>query len=55
VALASVIISVLLWYGAVRQGISADPVTTIMGAMELMLDGVALYLIFSSPGGKWFK
>jgi hypothetical protein len=55
VALASVIISVLLWYGAVRQGISADPVTTIMGAMELMLDGVALYLLFANPGRQWFK
>jgi hypothetical protein len=55
VALASVIISVLLWYAAVRQGISADPVTTIMGAIELMLDGVALYLIFSDPGRQWFK
>ncbi len=55
VALASVIVSTLLWSGAVRQGVSAEPVTIIMGAIELMLDGVALYLLFANPGKQWFK
>jgi hypothetical protein len=53
--LASVIVSTLLWSGAMRQGVSAEPVTTIMGAIELMLDGVALYLLFANPGKQWFK
>ena len=55
VALGAVIISALLWFGAIRQGISADPVTGIMGAVELVIDGIALYLLFTNPGRQWFK
>jgi hypothetical protein len=55
VALGAVIISALLWLGAIRQGISADPVTGIMGAVELVIDGIALYLLFTNPGSQWFK
>ena len=54
VALGAVIISALLWFGAIRQGISADPVTGIMGAVELVIDGIALYLLFTNPGRQWF-
>jgi hypothetical protein len=55
VALGAVVVSALLWFGAIRQGISADPVTGIMGAMELVIDGIALYLLFANPGRQWFK
>jgi hypothetical protein len=55
VALGAVIISALLWFGAIRQGISADPVEGSMGAIELAIDGVALYLLFANPGRQWFK
>ncbi len=55
VALGAVVLSALLSVGAVRQGISADPVTRIMGAVELAIDGIALYLLFSNPGRQWFK
>jgi hypothetical protein len=55
VTLASVLLSILLWYGAARQGTAGDPVTVIMGALELMLDAVALFLIFANPGRQWFK
>jgi hypothetical protein len=55
VALASVLLSILLWFGVARQGISGDAVTVILGAMELLLDAVALLLIFANPGRQWFK
>jgi hypothetical protein len=55
VALAAVLLSILLWYGAAREGNAGDAVTVIMGALELMLDAVALFLIFGNPGRQWFK
>ena len=55
VALGAVILSALLWIDAIRQGISADPVNGIMGAVELAVDGIALYLLFTNPGRQWFK
>ena len=55
VALGAVIISAMLWFGTIRQGISADPVMGIMGAVELVVDAIALYLIFANPGRQWFK
>jgi hypothetical protein len=55
VALAAVLLSILLWYGAAREGNAGDAVTVIMGALELMLDAVALFLIFANPGRQWFK
>jgi hypothetical protein len=55
VALGAVVVSALLWFRAIRQGISADPVMGIMGAVELAIDGIALYLLFANPGRQWFK
>ena len=55
VALGAVIISAMLWFGTIRQGISADPVMGIMGAVELVIDAIALYLLFTNPGRQWFK
>jgi hypothetical protein len=55
VALGAVIISTLLWFGLLRQGISRDSGSLILGALELGLDGIALYLIFANPGRQWFK
>jgi hypothetical protein len=55
VALGAVVVSALLWFVAIRQGISADPVTGIMGAVELAIDAIALYLLFANPGRQWFK
>lgn len=55
VALGAVVVSALLWIGVMRQGISADPVNGIMGAVELAIDGIALYLLFANPGRQWFK
>jgi hypothetical protein len=55
VALGSVVLSALLWFGAARQRFSAAPGMGIMGAVELAIDGIALYLLFSNPGRQWFK
>ena len=56
VALGAVIISGLLWIGSIRQGLAAaDPVSGIMDAVELGMDGVALFLLFANPGRQWFK
>jgi hypothetical protein len=55
VALGAVVLSALLWFGAIRQRVAADRVGGIMGAVELAIDGIALYLLFANPGRQWFK
>jgi hypothetical protein len=55
VALGAVIVSTLLWFSLLRQSISRDSGSLILGALELVIDAIALYLLFTNPGRQWFK
>ena len=49
------ILNLLDWVGSLRQGLITDPFRGVMTSLELMLDCVALFLVFTSPGKHWFK
>jgi hypothetical protein len=54
VMVAAVILSVLMWWDDLGGTSDDSRVSAILGAVELGLDAVALYLLFSKSGRDWF-
>ena len=56
VALVSSLLGLLEFGQSISQGrLTSAPGEMAMEAVELMLDAVALFLLFTSPGKEWFK
>jgi FtsH-binding integral membrane protein len=55
VALVSVSLAVLLFVGTFKQSFARSPTSVALGVTETVLDAIALYLLFTGPGRRWFR
>jgi hypothetical protein len=54
VAVATVILSLLMWWDGLGSTSDDARVSNILGAVELGLDALALYFLFGKTGRHWF-
>ena len=55
VTLVPSVLGLLTWLAALKVDLQMKPVAAGLEAVELILDGIALSLLFTSPGKQWFK
>jgi uncharacterized membrane protein len=55
VTLVTSVLGLLTWLAALKVDLQAKPVAAGLEAVELILDAIALSLLFTSSGRQWFK
>lgn len=55
VTLIASILGLLQFFGVLARGQKIDPVVGGLEVVQLVLDGMALFLLFTSPAKQWYK
>jgi len=55
VTLIVTVLGLLQFIRVLTQGQQIDPIIGALEALQLVLDGIALFLLFTSPARQWYK
>ena len=55
VTLIVTVLGLLQFIRVLTQGQQVDPIVGTLEALQLVLDGIALFLLFTSPARQWYK